>query len=232
MAAFSDEFWESAGGESARSLFETMLRQTIEDGINSGMRIISNGDYSISYLPDAKGEDPGIALRRVKSIIDRLHDKFPVTAKRLSFIISNHSINIKDNSDDSVAGATRLSRPEDHSNTIMLREKYVNNDAPISTASSPGWFQTKDYSITMSEWTIIHEWGHAHDRHLITPEPAEMFERWSRRASIPGLNYSRYARYSREEAYAEAFADWITSGGQTTNPATRAYAEFYQWETP
>lgn len=232
MSAFSDEFWDAAGGESAKSLYEVMLRQTIEDGINSGMRTIVNGGYSISYQPDAKGNDPVIALRRVQSIIDRLHDKFPVATKRLSFIVTNKPITIGKNSDDSVAGATRLAQSGDISNMILLRDKYVDNDAPISAVSSPGWFQTKDYSITMSEWTIVHEWGHAHDRHKITPEPAEMFERLSRRASIPGLNYSRYARHSREEAYAEAFADWITSGGKTTNPATLAYAKFYQWEIP
>jgi len=227
MSAFPEDFWKSEEMAGKKELFKQLLRKTIVGDKKN--RIIVNGNYTISYTPRPDGSIPEYATNRIKSIIDSLHQKFPPATKKLSFSITTDPIDTGARADSTkiVLGATRIPRDFDLSNLVLLSEPHINSATSIGVQR--GWYQASDASIPISTWTIVHEWGHATDRHLIDPEPPELFETWSK----PGVvGMSQYGRYSREEAYAEAFADWVTSEGTTQNPATLAYAEFYQWEIP
>lgn len=191
---------------------------------------ITNGNYTISYTLRPDGSIPEIAIRRVKSLIDRLHSRFPPVAKKILVSITRDRIESVKVADGEVAGSTRLSLPGEEANAITLSEQSVNSDRPVGAVNRSGLYQASDLSVSFAEWVIAHEWGHTTDRDLIDPEPPELFEFWSSKPLGYGLG--RYARTSRAEAYADCFADWITSEGKTTNPATLAYAKFYDWEIP
>ena len=102
-------------------------------------------------------------------------------------------------------------------------EKYVADEAVMPHFSAP-----LEERLTLH--TTVHEFGHATDNYLRYPEAKQMqrdlFDKW--KSELP----SRYAQALPQEAYAECFAQWTLTRGETTNPAVRAYADAYGWRKP
>lgn len=108
----------------------------------------------------------------------------------------------------------------------------VNNLESAKMLATDGWKQAS-VPIEQRRWTIVHEWGHAVDRAYFDGAPRNMiFGKWKNKADEIGEGLSRYGKTDKYEGFAESFADWFTSGGKSTNPATQAYAKYYGWETP
>lgn len=80
-----------------------------------------------------------------------------------------------------------------------------------------------------AEYIIAHEYGH-------TLQPAHGTANSSNPATGDSSLFkenkaklSRYGGASSTEGYAEAFADWHVSGGQSDNSATQAYGKYFGW---
>lgn len=100
---------------------------------------------------------------------------------------------------------------------IFLSEEIFRDGAQ---QHDPGFMPSyKDKGVV--DYTLTHEWGHARDN----LSDGDSIKAWGE--SMDGV--STYGLFSHREAFAEAFAEWNLSGGQTSNPSARAYAERYGW---
>lgn len=72
-------------------------------------------------------------------------------------------------------------------------------------------------------YALTHEWGHLASGALARDDP------WWRKHFKDSPEMSEKGRTNAREGYAEAFAEWLLSQGQTTNPVARQYAAHYGW---
>lgn len=210
-----------------RKFMEDEFAEQADQDIKDGVHIYMNGTISIVITPDrTTGEIDEAALNRTQKMVELLMQKFkpPVTSVQIS--LTREVIN----GDPSALGMTRLTSDSDVFSSIVLSETVIGSERLVSSMRNPMSWQTSDKSINTGDFVIAHEWGHVMDRRLVVPEPKELFDTWVRKPY--GVGLSQYGRSSPAEAYAESFADWVTSGGKTVNPATLAYRDHYGWEVP
>lgn len=91
------------------------------------------------------------------------------------------------------------------------------------------------------EYVIVHEWGHVVDNRPITESYFDsLVDRMQSEGIIDefgalmprfGRSLSRYGMDGEAEGYAECFAEWAVSNGQTDNFAANWYAREYNWPT-
>jgi SPP1 gp7 family putative phage head morphogenesis protein len=84
-------------------------------------------------------------------------------------------------------------------------------------------------TFSQREYTLAHEWGHALDT---LPEIARdrlIMEAKSESQGKPGYFASRYSGKNNAEFYAEMFAEWYLTAGQTENPLVLAMAGKFGW---
>lgn len=72
-------------------------------------------------------------------------------------------------------------------------------------------------SVKASTYVLHHEWGHAVD------------DKGSETHLNSYKGMSGYGQQNHREGFAEAFAEWSLTGGQTTNEATNSYADLAGW---
>jgi hypothetical protein len=126
-------------------------------------------------------------------------------------------------------GDCDMARYAEQSQRLRISADNLSSEALVPMT---GW---KQASIPVQQrlWTIAHEWGHAIDTEDFPTTGRNLF--FGKMKKIPGEppdGMSRYGRTSKYEGYAESFADWWTTRGQSTNPVTQAYAQKYGWKVP
>jgi hypothetical protein len=77
-------------------------------------------------------------------------------------------------------------------------------------------------SAGVLEYTVAHEWGHTQAA-VDDPKIDEIFN-----AKDPKM--SSYGRTGSQEAYAEAFAEFSLTGGNTPNKTVQKYAATFGWK--
>lgn len=76
-------------------------------------------------------------------------------------------------------------------------------------------------------WVLAHEWGHAHTTAFDQDEKEALFDRAM--AAKVWAEENRYATKDIEEAYAQMFAEYWVTQGQTDNEIAQAYAAIFKW---
>ena len=153
---------------------------------------------------------------------------------------------------DDALGIRGETSPEEpgiiHMNAVYLN---VPNDASDNYAMPVGNVTGIDAG---NEYTVTHEYGHltsfAHDMYPKgvehTPETAHenfnapmgpmktaFMSAQKVAANLPpDQGLSEYGKSNPHEAYAECFAEWTLTGGKTTNPIARTYADRFHWDKP
>lgn len=95
------------------------------------------------------------------------------------------------------------------------------NEKTLKQATWPGMPASADVSSAL--YVLAHEWGHSF------PTKEDARDEHIHRESIKAGGMTRYGKSAPVESYAEAFAEWILTRGQTTNPAAQAYAKRFKW---
>lgn len=103
---------------------------------------------------------------------------------------------------------------------------FINKDeVPHFTASAKrGWMMPIGKTTDPGEYVYTHEFGHQYDANNRRNGGRAMYENPEIKKTL-----STYGKTIPEEGYAEAFAEWHMSKGQTDNPAARAYAKQEKW---
>lgn len=208
----TDPIWKTVSREQMRKVFD----QGDSAKIDESRVEYHNGPLRVSVPLDMNQG----AVDRMLSRLDRLQGRFPAVGKAVKVFV-------QDNIDGPrVWGETKAAGHEDGIATIRLRRTVMEGeDPPSEFGARPGFFQNS-VPVSAAEWTLTHEWGHAVDPRPMKKEPASLWANGNRN----GL--SEYARKLTFEGYAESFADWVTSGGRSTNEATRLYAQYHKWPVP
>lgn len=182
------------------------------------------GDHPKGMSLDSKQE----ALRTMAD----LHDQHPLNPPRNIVIMSGSQIKKKTGSSDyeayvEIKNQGTFFKPkwaEKNPNIVL------NNDGDIlSSGSTKGypknWFMD---SVTQTphktQYIVSHEYGHMYDLNKGRGQGAALFKNRQVNKSL-----SKYGQFINAEGYAEAFADWHVTKGQTNNFASNAYARHEGW---
>lgn len=138
-----------------------------------------------------------------------------------------------------VREAAFFARPDDDVNGVTYGET-VTGTATLGLSDSlfpdhlhAGSFDTKPghkmpsvADVTGLRYVLTHEWGH-----VVTPKQTEQA---ALRAAfeVYGEFLSGYGQTSAAEAYAEAFAEWVLTRGQSSNAGVQGYAKRFGWKVP
>ena len=114
----------------------------------------------------------------------------------------------------------------------MVRQIELVKNPWNTTFHPPDWYQNP------IRGTIVHEYGHALDMRFVTDyaySPGWWRDevKWKQKIGPYLVRFlSDYGKKNHAEAFAEAFEDWFTSKGTTTNKATQAIADLAGWGIP
>lgn len=194
-------------------------RKAVTKMLTDADKVVANGNVLIVDSAGVAVENFDLLVREV----DQLRTLQPPVANRL-VVEASRSLGVNVNGDCEMV--------RDITQTAKLRIKAGNLDSDKMLKMDG--FKQASIPIESRTWTIVHEWGHAIDDGGLTGAPRNTFFGKVRKefAEGPPNGLSGYGRTDKWEGYAESFADWWTSRGTTTNPATRAYAERYGWRHP
>lgn len=101
---------------------------------------------------------------------------------------------------------------------------FINKDVVHDSKSEPGWKMPISSKVSSASYVIAHEYGHQFDFSNRRSASVGLFENEKVRS-----NLSNYGKTMAQEGYAEAFAEWHLSKGETRNPAAIAYARHQKW---
>lgn len=198
---------------------QEVQRKALTQTVTDAQRVVANGNVLIVDSAGVAAENFDLLVREV----DQLRTLQPPVANRL-IVEASRSLGVNVNGDCEMV--------RDITQTAKLRIKAGNLDRDKMLDMTG--FKQASMPIESRRWTIVHEWGHAIDDGGLTGAPRNTFFGKIRKQfpDGPPNGLSGYGRTDKWEGYAESFADWWTSRGTTTNPATRAYAERYGWRHP
>jgi hypothetical protein len=195
---------------------------------DSTWKITHNGrTYARDGITVADHSTAGIGTSRLENlarVVWTLRTAYPSKAR---------SVTVVDETDKNVAMDTfdRMTDPEAYvggSTNNNTRHVALNIRSwlnPWSQSKAPEKFMPMSGRTPVWEYTVTHEWGHASDPVMATDLEAKVGE-----SVFRYLSY--YGQESPEEAYAEAFAEWVLSKGRTRNVAARTYALSFHWGYP
>ena len=129
----------------------------------------------------------------------------------------------------------KKSTPDDRVD-IFMNADYVNEDGTsvpegIFGSLPPGWQMPGSRKVSATHYTVLHEYGHRYDYDMNRRNAGHLFEDRRVRRHLSSYANSKRIDGSDQpwEGYAEAFADWHTTGGKSRNPSTLAYAHDQGW---
>jgi len=197
---------------------EKLSRDATTKIVTDAKRVVVNGDVMVFDSVGISDQAWEMLVREV----DELRSLNDPIARRL-FVEASNGLGVNVNGDCEIVQETWQSA------RIRIKAKNLETDDLLE-----GTFKQQSVPVTKVRWTIVHEYGHAIDPEDLPTSPRNTFFGKIRK-QFPGKppdGLSEYGRTNKYEGYAESFADWWTSRGKTTNPATRAYAEKYGWRHP
>lgn len=140
-------------------------------------------------------------------------------------------VNVPDDPGMELAGAYAfVASLEEHDidHRIFLNGTHVGDYEKASRPLLPektGNFMPNAAVVPRGEYIITHEYGHVLDNDKHFDGHAEPL--WTNEQVNKDLGV--YGQHASAEGYAEAYAEWTTSNGETTNPAAQTYAKYEGW---
>jgi len=186
----------------ARALAEKLVAGTTDDTDVT----YRNGPHQVRFTGSVAPENHAAFLGNV----DFLQANFPTG--------HDMSVTVAPSSDFgfNVGGETTMG-----TGSIHINEKVLTQE------TWPGMPVSEKVSSSM--YVLAHEWGHA----LSTPEEGR--EKHIHQTAIKAGGMTRYGTAGANgvlapaEGYAESFAEWALTHGETRNPAAQEYAKHFHW---
>jgi hypothetical protein len=106
---------------------------------------------------------------------------------------------------------------------VLMPDKQIGPEYFSVQEGSTHWMPVS-HQVSLIDYVVAHEWGHA-----IAERVPEKIGQRRDMAYFQRRHLSGYGNKEYDEAYAEAFAEWFLTRGQTTNEAAQAYAREFGW---
>lgn len=184
----------------------------------------SDGTKLNAYI--LAGKDNPQAIRQTLNTMAAQHEMYPCKPPRRALIVDDAVSTAFNGSDGPYVGAWVYPSPG-FRHSIFINSDNLYSDRFAKTIAKPelkNWFMPKAQEVNPSHYLITHESGHQYDFMAGRNSAKALYNNPAVKQHI-----SKYGNTRKEEAYAEAFAEWHTSKGKTSNPAARAYAKHEGW---
>lgn len=196
---------------------------------NAVFKTVIAKDGSVIKLVDTTGKMTDKEVDSYLSALKVAYDRNPVKGGPPSMIIHDqHSL--VETAHAFVVG--RKNTNVIHINKYVM-DKGINEQNRLNDLAGmdydDGWFGSS-YASSPIKHVVSHEYGHVLDYNSRTVKSSLKSKVLYAKAKSDASDLSLYGKTSKEEAYAEAFADWTTSSGKTSNDTTKNYANSYGWK--
>jgi len=207
---------------------------------------INGSNHTISFVGSTKkmsDEDKKALFKDV----DNLQEKYPLEQLDVEVV--------SDWRGTKGVEASTWGYTSDDGKKIALKSNKISEDSRFNnenwkkmgittTQSSPNYMEAIDTSST-AEYIIAHEWGHALESQNFRIKTSGMpQDRLYNQKVLFGLNLntaiqkgekdggfmSKYGKKNEFESYAEGFADFYLSKGNSKNPVTQSLAKEFKWK--
>jgi hypothetical protein len=191
------------GEEQARELANKFIEGTTDD---HQVRF-KNGPHEVIFAGSLSPEKQQEFLGHV----DHMQSKFPANRKLAIRVAPSSEFGWN------VGGETTISTGH-----MRINERVMTQDIWAGMPVSKG--------VPSALYVLAHEWGHAF------PDKDDARNKHVHKDAVAAGGMTRYGTVGDNdhntpaEGYAEAFAEWSLTNGQTTNPAAREYARRFKWE--
>lgn len=184
----------------------------------------SDGAEIKAYLVD--GVDNKSAIQKTLNSIAQQHEMYPSSPPRRAIIV-------EDNFARAIFGfngtrtAAWVYSGEGYSKNMFVNSSnlYTNRFSDlVSNPKHKNWFMPSAQEVDPVHYLVSHESGHQYDFIAGRNAAKPLYKNKAIRKQL-----SKYGQKPAIEAYAEAFAEWHTTKGKTSNPAARAYAQHEGW---
>lgn len=122
---------------------------------------------------------------------------------------------------------------------IWLKPSTVMDDKPLK--NEIGFKMPSIAVVPHRDYVLAHEWGHTIEKNPTftnrqsiqdAATTAKIEELKKEFANVPEAIISNYAKTNTKEFYAEMYAEWFVTNGETANPLVRAMAKAFVWDKP
>lgn len=218
-----DEWPDTTGLENAAE--STRPIKTIDEAgfgrkvVIDGIRVkraseITAKDGTKLRMYDMAGGGKGKKTEEMFNALAQMHELYPMQPPRKLVLVSNLQTQL-------MAGPRTHAFVFPGSDYIFMNKKAVSH---MGKGTGSSWFMPNAKSVPGTQYTFTHEYGHQYDAQNDRSSGRAMFENTNVKQHL-----SNYGKHNAHEGYAEAFAEWHTSHGQTKNPAAIAYARHEKW---
>lgn len=175
---------------------------------------VTVADHSTAGLPDAQ-------FAALVGEVEALTSQYPYTGKdRVLLTVEPDDDKFQHEYDDN----GRLTGVEE-GNTEMLRARIRINENAFGDLDAGNGSMPVSRHVPQWVYAVAHEYGHAIGW-------AYGAVRVSLETMVADEGMSPYGRRGFAEAWAEAYAEWVLTRGETRNLAARAYARDFGWIRP
>jgi hypothetical protein len=172
-----------------------------ENGGPADRRTFVNGPHTVSVDKNANLTE--MQTSRLLSQVDRWQAVAPVAESR---VVVQHASKFG----YGVYGETLISKGD-----IRLSARLFESDKPLSDMMPAG------QQVSRADYALAHEWGHTQSPPIMKSKMSQLYHT---------VKTSPYGRTDKEEAFAEAFAEYQLTGGKTKNAAAQDYANAFGWK--
>lgn len=189
-----------------------------------------NGTHSVAFKGTSKSIDSETKQEILKDV-DNLQTIAPLDSLQVD-VVARIPSNVAKNPNLKVSGYT-------HSNgkkIVLMKDAAADRDTLAGTKiqlADPDWHMpTYRNTVSKGTYTLSHEWGHAVDLQKNKSGTLD-FENKVDMAVKRGLSsggfISKYGKTNLSEAYAEGFAEFVSTNKSTNNPVVAELAKEFSW---
>lgn len=199
---------------------EIKAARAAAEALPEGSSIVRNGPHTITVHPGPARVDMNLLIEEA----DRLLADYPPPDGLRLAVVPQETMIHRNAYAETIRGTGTI--------RIKQEDYWILTGRPGSVGDyneDPDWFMPTSKDLPGLRYVLTHEWGHALD-----PQQPEVIAVWIRAQALErrkGL-LSSYGKKNAHEGYAEAFAEWVLSGGRTKNPVVKLYAREFGWRRP
>lgn len=195
-----------------------LLGKVEVDGIQvkRAYEITAHDGSKLRMYDVAPGPFKGQKREEMLNAMAYMHELYPQTPPRKMVLVNNLQASV-------MAGPGVQAFVYPGADYIFMNKGSVNKMGKGGVFGK-NWFMPNAKNVSGTEYTLTHEYGHQYDAQNKRSAARGLFENNNVKQHL-----STYGKSQAAEGYAEAFAEWHTSRGQTDNPAAIAYARHENW---
>lgn len=219
--------WPTHVGREMTVTTSTLLHPIKVDGVRVKAKYsVKAADGTEINAFFAEGKANPARIKQSLNTVASLHELYPSKPPRHILVLGDRTTRLAVGADGPYVGAWTYQQAG-FSHKVFINSDNLHSgrfDKIIKEPQNKDWFMPEVFKQDSSHYLMTHEVGHQVDFMKKSNSAKELFDNPAIKKHL-----STYGQSLVQEGYAEAFAEWHTSHGKTSNPAARAYAVHEGW---